>query len=90
MNAALSSTVVTASRVERFTIRLKDWPSVLRAEGPARAIETRLLAELENPVRLLRWAVVKVELNDPETPFWCEGAYLKQDVTQSAQDGSPV
>jgi hypothetical protein len=37
-------------------------------------LETRLLEELDTPIRLLRWAIVRVEGKH----YWCEGAYLKQ------------
>ncbi|WP_303673276.1 hypothetical protein [Vampirovibrio chlorellavorus] len=63
--------------VESFQIRLEGWSSLLQEAEPLAVLEERLLHQLETPARLLRWAVVRVDLADPMQPFWCEGAYLK-------------
>jgi hypothetical protein len=63
--------------VESFQIRLEGWPQLLQEDEPLAALEERLMQQLEAPTRLLRWAVVRVDLADPAQPFWCEGAYLK-------------
>ena len=71
-----------AQTVNSFSLRLEGFQQVLRAEQPIEQIETLILAQLENPVRLLRWALVKIETateaqQDVGQGFWCEGAYLK-------------
>ncbi len=66
-----------SSTVESFQIRLEGWPQLLQEDEPLAALEERLMQQLEAPTRLLRWAVVRVDLADPAQPFWCEGAYLK-------------
>ncbi len=71
-----SSTQELAS-VESFQIRLEGWAHLLQAQEPLAVLEERLMQHLEAPTRLLRWAVVRVDLADPAQPFWCEGAYLK-------------
>jgi len=68
--------------VNSFSLRLEGFEVVLRADQPIEMIETMILAQLENPVRLLRWAIVRAEKKaeaQRETGlfFWCEGAYLK-------------
>jgi len=62
--------------VESFTLSLEGWNELLKVGKPVETIEAELLSRLENPVRLLRWAVVKVEKDTPNSNFWCEGAYL--------------
>jgi hypothetical protein len=59
--------------VESFSVRLDDYTDLINVEEPVQAIEERLLQRLESPVRLLRWAIVRVEAS----ACWCEGAYLK-------------
>jgi hypothetical protein len=63
--------------VESFSIELTGFPQFLNSKNPPSDLETALLSRLENPVRLLRWAVVKIEADDPTGRFCCEGAYLK-------------
>lgn len=72
-----------ARSVIGFTLCLPDFDEVLRAECPATHVETRLMACLERPVRLLRWAVVRMEQREGGSSFWCEGAYLKESDTGS-------
>jgi hypothetical protein len=47
--------------VESFSLCLDDFEQALHADYPAKWLEAQLLARLAAPVRLLRWAVVKVE-----------------------------
>lgn len=63
--------------VESFTVRLEGWQSVLKTDAPVQTAERMILAQLESPRRLLRWAVVRIAEDEPGQPFWCEGAYLK-------------
>ncbi len=63
--------------VESFSLCLEDFNQALQAEQSISHIEKRLLESLEAPVRLLRWAIVKVETGTNGSRFWCEGAYLK-------------
>lgn len=65
------------SSVESFQIRMEGWGELLQAQEPLRVLEARLMQQLEAPIRLLRWAVVRVNLAEPGQPFWCEGAYLR-------------
>jgi hypothetical protein len=62
------------STVESFSLCLTEWDHLLTAPSPLSQLESQLLSQLEAPIRLLRWAVVKVE----NGCFWCEGAYLKE------------
>lgn len=70
-------TTARRQTVESFSLCLEDFNQALQAEQSISHIETHLLAALANPVRLLRWAIVKVEEGADGTRFWCEGAYLK-------------
>ena len=77
MNASPTLTQQTQT-VNSFSLCLEGFEQVLRAEQPIQRIEAMLLARLEHPVRLLRWAIVKVETQQQTGQnFWCEGAYLK-------------
>ncbi len=61
--------------VESFRIVLGDFAGLPQEADPVQAVESALLAQLESPVRLLRWAIVQV---DPDRRHYrCEGAYLK-------------
>ena len=62
--------------VESFALRLEGWDELIKQAQPVERLEAELLSRLENPVRVLRWAVVKVECDTPESRFRCEGAYL--------------
>ena len=73
--------------VHSFRLCLEDLTQVLQAEQPIQLVETMLLAQLDAPVRLLRWAIVKIDPpkkdesgsdlhGSPTSAFWCEGAYL--------------
>lgn len=66
--------------VESFAFRLPSYRDALDNESPIHWIEARLLYLLEDPVLLLRWAIVKVEEAPSERFFWCEGAYLRSDT----------
>jgi hypothetical protein len=68
---------VAAQTVESFSLCLEGFAQVLQAEQPIEWVETRLLAKLISPIRLLRWAIVKVETTPAGQTYWCEGAYLK-------------
>ncbi len=70
--------VKTQQTVESFSIQLESFQDVLVADELVQAIEELLLARLETPERLLRWAIVHVEKDSPKQPFRCEGAYLKK------------
>jgi hypothetical protein len=61
--------------VESFSLSLEGFPDILRREAPVSRIEEALIAHLEAPNRLLRWAVVRVA---EDGCFWVEGAYLKE------------
>lgn len=63
--------------VESFNVCLEDWDGAINADHPVETVESALLAQLESPARLLRWAVVRVEEEGSARRFWCEGAYLK-------------
>jgi len=64
--------------ISSFSLRLEGFEQALQAEQPVQWVERQLMAQLEHPVRLLRWAIVKVErLQTGSQRFWCEGAYLK-------------
>lgn len=60
--------------VESFSMSLSGWESVLNADKPADLLEEKIRTQLDAPVRLLRWAVVRVD----GSRFQCEGAYLKK------------
>ena len=64
--------------VESFTVSLENFDAVLQADSPTRYVEAQILNRLANPVRLLRWAIVRVTPADDNRQFHCEGAYLKQ------------
>jgi hypothetical protein len=68
---------VVRQTVESFHICLEHFDQVLQAKHPISHIEGHLLAQLDQPLRLLRWAIVKVENTDTNPQYWCEGAYLK-------------
>lgn len=74
INASSSGLTQT---VESFNIRLEGFAQVLQAEQPIRWVEALLLENLEQPIRLLRWAIVRVEPSSTGQMYWCEGAYLK-------------
>lgn len=63
--------------VESFHVRLEGWQAILKTEAPVETVEQLILAQLEKPRRLLRWAIVRIAEQEPDQPFWCEGAYLK-------------
>jgi len=67
----------TSQTVESFSLRLERFDEALQAKQPIEQIESQVLEKLDSPVRLLRWAIVKVERDEANAPFWCEGAYLK-------------
>lgn len=67
----------TSTTVESFNLCLDGFDQALQAEQPIRHIEETLLTQLTEPVRLLRWAIVKVEPTPSGQRYWCEGAYLK-------------
>lgn len=77
MASLKASTTQELATIESFQIRLEGWAQLLQAHEPLAVLEERLMQHLEAPTRLLRWAVVRVDLADPVQPFWCEGAYLK-------------
>jgi hypothetical protein len=68
---------MSAQTVESFSLCLERYNELLHTDEPVRFVEDRLLEQLEAPVRLLRWAIVKVEGAGEHSKFWCEGAYLK-------------
>jgi len=74
--------------VNSFSIRLEGFEQAFQAEQPIQWVESRLMAQLEHPVRLLRWAIVKVEkvetTQTDHQSFWCEGAYLRSDTKVSS------
>lgn len=78
MSATQTPALQTKQTVNSFSLCLEGFERALRAEQPIQHIENQLLAQLEQPVRLLRWAIVKVE-TQPQAGqiYWCEGAYLK-------------
>jgi hypothetical protein len=59
--------------VEGFSIWLEGFDEIVGIELPVFEIESLLLKQLASPVRLLRWAIVRVE----QARFLCEGAYLR-------------
>ncbi len=63
--------------VESFHVQLEGWERILKTEAPVQTVEQLILEKLENPRRLLRWAIVRIAEKEPNQPFWCEGAYLK-------------
>jgi hypothetical protein len=63
--------------VESFSLCLEGFEQVLQAEQPIEMVEAMLLERLKNPIRLLRWAMVRIEPHHEGPKFWCEGAYLK-------------
>lgn len=69
--------VQTLPTVESFNVRLEGWQSTLKTKAPVETVERLILEQLENPRRLLRWAIVRIAEQEPGQPFWCEGAYLK-------------
>ncbi len=75
-NATLM-TVIPRQTVESFSLPLRNFEQVLQAEQPIVWIEKQLLEKLDAPVRLLRWAIVKIEPDATGSICWCEGAYLK-------------
>jgi hypothetical protein len=70
----LPPSLENASTVESFSLCLAEWDQLLTAPSPLSRLEFQLLSRLKSPIRLLRWAVVRVE----KDCFWCEGAYLKE------------
>ena len=72
-----STTQSTTQTVESFSLGLEGFDQVLQAEQPIQAIEAQLMKRLTDPIRLLRWAIVRVEDRPNGRMFWCEGAYLK-------------
>jgi hypothetical protein len=66
----------THQTVESFSLCLASYSEMLQAAEPVRHIEAQLLQQLDKPVRLLRWAIVRTD----GTAYWCEGAYLKESL----------
>lgn len=60
--------------VESFKVELTGFDLAFETEDPAAYIEAQMIEQLEDPVRVLRWAVVECDGSN----FCCEGAYLKQ------------
>lgn len=67
----------TEQTVQSFRVSIDGWAEILQAESPTNRLEERLLGALEHPVRLLRWAVVSIEVDCAV----CEGAYLKNQLS---------
>ena len=61
--------------MESFSLTCADWQGLLTHPSMVETLEAELLSRLENPVRLLRWAIVSVDLETQA--YRCEGAYLK-------------
>lgn len=60
-----------ASTVLTFRVTLHA-PEGFSAETPAQVLEQQILKQLNQPLKLLRWAIVDIE--GPQ--LTCEGAYL--------------
>jgi len=73
----MSATAVATQTVESFSLCLDGFDQALQARQSIAHIEERIRLQLDHPIRLLRWAVVKVEPSASGQRYWCEGAYLK-------------
>ena len=60
--------------VESFSLCLSGFSDILAAESPVERLEELMLARLDRPVRLLRWAVMRVA---EDGSFQVEGACLR-------------
>lgn len=70
--------------IDTFHVSLTGWNDRLQEPDLVSVIETQLHAALPDIQRLLRWAVVKALPEAPDSPYWCEGAYLRHHVQRSA------
>lgn len=61
------------SSVATFSVSFS-CPDGLPEVGSVEFLESQILSRLENPERLLRWAIVRIEANQ----VTCEGAYLSR------------
>jgi hypothetical protein len=60
--------------VESFQLEMTGFDLAFETEDPVAYIEAQMLEQLEDPLRVLRWAVVECD----GSKFRCEGAYLKR------------
>ena len=60
--------------VETFSIWLTGFDGFLASKNSVADVETQLMQQLDVPIRLLRWAIVRVQNNH----LLCEGAFLKR------------